>query len=184
MTTPRVLVLLAEGAEEMEATITVDLLRRAGIEVVVAGLDGPGPVVCSRKVKIVPDVALADAKGPFDVVERPGGAEGARRLAASADVGRLLRERERAGETVAAICAAPTAFAAHRVFAGRAMTCYPSVEGAVAGHGRLEAVRVVEDGSLVTSQGPGTSFEFALALIRKLLGEEAAAKVRAPLVMG
>lgn len=183
MSTARVLVVLAEGAEEMEATIVIDLLRRAGIDVIVAGLDGPGPVVCSRKVRIVPDAALADVEGGFDAVFLPGGAEGARRLAASPAIGALLRERERAGQLVAAICAAPLALREHGVFAGRRMTSHPSVREAVAAHGVASDERVVEDGSLLTSQGPGTSFELALALIRRLAGDEQAARVRGPLVL-
>jgi protein DJ-1 len=183
MSTPRVLVILAGGAEEMEVTITVDLLRRAGIEVVLAGLDGPGPVVCSRRLVIVPDAALGDATGPFDAVVLPGGAEGARRLAAAPAVGDLLRERERAGELVAAICAAPIALREHGVFAGRVMTCHPSVREVVDTHASASTDRVVEDGPLITSRGPGTAFEFALALIRRLAGEEEASRVRAPLVL-
>lgn len=180
----RVLVVLATGAEEMEATITIDVLRRAGIEVVVAGLEGDAPVTCSRGVRIVPDVSFAEAKGPFDAVVLPGGAEGARRLAASGEVAALLREHEREGRLVGAICAAPSALARHGVFAGRAMTCHPSVRDVVGAHAKLGESAVVADGSLVTSQGPGTSFAFALALVERLAGPEKAREVRAPMMLG
>ena len=91
---PKALVLLAQGAEEMEAVISIDVLRRGGIDVTVAGLDGTGPVRCSRGVVITPDVALDDVEGEFDVLVLPGGAEGAQRLAQSDQVGELLREQE------------------------------------------------------------------------------------------
>ena len=71
----KALVILAPGAEEMETVISVDVLRRAKIDVTLAGLDGNEPVECSRSVKIVPDVSLDEAvdRGPFDVVLLPGG---------------------------------------------------------------------------------------------------------------
>ena len=181
--TPRVLVIFAEGSEEMEVTITVDVLRRGGLDVVLAGLDGAEPVTCARKIRIVPDVALRDARGPFDAIVLPGGAEGSRRLADSAEVGRLLAERERDGALVGAICAAPIALARHGVFGGRELTSHPSVRDVVGAHGRWSDRRVVEDGILVTSQGPGTAFEFALALVERLAGAERAREVRAPMML-
>lgn len=177
------LVILAQGGEEMEATITIDVLRRGGVDVVVAGLDGDAPVLCSRKVRIVPDVALAAAKGPFDVVILPGGLEGAKRLSESTAVGELLRAQEAAGRAVAAICAAPIALARHDVFAGHRLTGYPSVHDEIAKHGELVSASVVQDRNLVTSQGPGTAFAFALALVERLAGKETADQVRKGLLL-
>lgn len=174
----RALVILATGAEEMEATITVDVLRRGGVDVVLAGLDGEAPVKCSRGVHIVPDAALSATKGPFDVIVLPGGLEGARRLAESPLVGELLRAQEAAGRTTAAICAAPIALAKHAVYAGHRLTSYPSVHDVVSAHGELVLAPVVIDRNLVTSQGPGTAFAFALALVERLTGEETADNVR------
>lgn len=180
--TPRALVVLAEGAEEMEAIITVDVLRRAGVEVVLAGLDGADPVTCSRKVRVVPDTSLAAAGNDFEVLVLPGGAEGARRLAQSSAVGTLLREREQRGALVAAICAAPMALARHGVFAGRRMTSHPSVAETVGAHGKIADDPVVDDGNLVTSRGPGTAFPFALHLVERLCGADKAAEVKKPMV--
>lgn len=174
----RALVILAQGAEEMETTIAVDVLRRGGIEVVLAGLDGADAVKCSRGVHIAPDAALSDVKGPFDVVVLPGGLEGARRLAASEAVGALLRAQEAAGLTTAAICAAPIALAKHEVYGGRKLTCYPSVHDVVGAHGELTTSAVVIDRNLVTSQGPGTAFAFALALVERFAGKETEINVR------
>lgn len=183
MKTPRALVILAEGAEEMETTIIVDVLRRAEVEVVLAGLDGPGPVRCSRGVRLVPDVDLSAVTGDFDVVVLPGGKGGADRLAGAPAVGERLHAQAQAGRLVAAICAAPIALASHGLFQGRRMTCHPSVNDVVSAHGALVARPVVEDGQLVTSQGPGTAMAFALALVARLRGEEIAAKVRAPMML-
>jgi protein DJ-1 len=174
----RALVIIAQGSEEMEATITVDVLRRGGVDVVLAGLDGAGPVTCSRGVRVVPDAALADVTGPFDVVVLPGGNEGARRLAESPAVGDVLRAQEAAGRAAAAICAAPIALVKHGVYGGRKLTGYPTVHDVIRAHGDLVAQPVVEDHNLVTSQGPGTTFAFALSLVERLAGKGTADNVR------
>lgn len=175
--------IVAEGSEEMEVVITVDVLRRGGVLVDVAGLEGPGPVTCSRGVRILPDMALGDATGSYDVVILPGGLGGVQRLAGSDAVGELLRAREKSGERVAAICAAPAALAKHGVFGARTMTSHPAVHDVVAAHGKLVADRVVVDGTLTTSQGPGSAFEFALALVRDLAGPEKAAEITPPMML-
>lgn len=179
----RVLVVLAAGAEEMETVIVVDVLRRAELQVVLAGLDGGEAVTCSRGVKLVPDAPLEQAQGPFDAIVLPGGAEGARRLAASPAVGRLLREQAAAQRLVGAICAAPSALAAHGLGQGREMTSHPSVRDAVARHARYAEREVVEDGPYVTSRGPGTAIEFALALVARLAGPDRARSLRAPMML-
>jgi protein DJ-1 len=135
-------------------------------------------VKCSRGVRVVPDVALSAVHGPWDVVVLPGGMEGARRLSESAAVGDLLRAQEAAGRATAAICAAPVAIAKHGVYTGRKLTSYPGVHDIVSAHGELVAHAVVDDRNLVTSQGPGTSFAFALALVERLAGKETADNVR------
>lgn len=178
----RALVFLAEGAEEMELVIAVDVLRRAGVDVVVAGLSGALAVPCSRGVHIAPDIALSDVEGTFDAIVLPGGKGGANRLAASPAVGEWLRSQASAGRTVAAICAAPIALRAHGVFPGRRMTCHPSVNDIVSAHGILTDGAVVADGVLITSQGPGTSFAFAFALVERLCGRAVAEQVRAPMM--
>jgi protein DJ-1 len=178
-----VLVLLARGAEEMEVTIVVDVLRRAGLSVVLAGVDGDAPVECSRGLRLVPDCGIDAARGPFDLVVLPGGAGGAERLAGSSTVGRLLAEQEAAGRPIAAICAAPIALARHGVGGGRALTSHPSVRAQVEEHGSYREASVVEDDGLITSRGPGTAFEFALALVARLCGSGAAERLRAPMML-
>lgn len=183
--TPKVLVLITDGTEEMEFTIVVDVLRRAGVAVTVAGLDGDAVCTCTRGVRIQPDTGLADAVQQgvaWDAVVLPGGGPGAQAFAGSVAVGELLREQWYAGRVVAAICAAPSALAAHGVAQGRAMTAHTAVRDAVAAHGAWREDPVVEDGALLTSRGPGTAFPFAFALVERLCGVETLAAVREPML--
>ncbi|KAJ9592476.1 hypothetical protein L9F63_015892 [Diploptera punctata] len=169
------LVLLAEGTEEMEFVISADVLRRAGISVTVAGLNGKDPVKCSREVVICPDAGLDEAltKGPYDVVVLPGGLGGAKLLLhTSCAVGKLLQEQEKEGRLIAAICAAPTALQTHGVCFGKSLTSYPSFreEFEKAGNYKYKEETVVVDGNLITSRGPATAFDFALTIADQLLG--------------
>ena len=180
--TPKALVLLAPGAEEMEAVISIDVLRRGGVDVTVAGIHGVEPVRCSRGVLITPDLALDQVEGEFDVLVLPGGAEGARELAESKAVGEQLRDQEASGRWVAAICAAPIALKTHGVFEGRRMTSHPSVRPALESFGMYSEHPVEADGNLITSRGPGTAFPFALRIVGALTNAETMADVRAPMM--
>ena len=179
---PRALVLLAQGSEEMEAVISIDVLRRGGIDVTVAGVDGSGPVRCSRGVVITPDVALDDVSGLFDALVLPGGGEGAQRLAQSQRVGDVLRDHALAGRLVAAICAAPIALQAHEVFRGKKLTSHPSVRSTLEQWGEYTEHPVEADGNLITSRGPGTAFPFALRIVGALTSAQRMVEVRAPMM--
>jgi protein DJ-1 len=179
---PSALVLLAQGSEEMEAVISIDVLRRGGIDVTVAGLEGTAPVRCSRGVVISPDVALDDVEGVFDVLVLPGGTEGAKRLAESKKVGEILKDHELGGRLVAAICAAPIALPAHGVFEGRKLTSHPSVKSLLEGWGEYSERPVEADGNLITSRGPGTAFPFALRIVGALTDAQRMVQVRAPMM--
>ncbi len=171
----RVLVPLAEGFEEIEAVTVIDVLRRAGIEVVAAGL-GEGPVRASRGVVVIPDASLdAALVGRFDAVVIPGGGPGSERLAEDPRIRDLLRRATREGCLVGAICAAPgVVLAPAGLLAGKRATGYPSLREKVPG---WVDEPVVVDGRLVTSQGPATAFAFALELVRALCGDGLAAEV-------
>jgi len=170
----RALVPLADGVEEMEAVIIVDVLRRARWQVTVAGLDA-APVVASRGVKLVPDAAwpAIDIAG-HDVLALPGGSAGAKALMADRRVLDAVRQFTEAGKLVGAICAAPLVLQAAGVLRGRRATCHPAVRDRLTEPTPSDD-RVVVDGRIVTSQGPGTAFEFALTLIR-LAGSPAEAE--------
>jgi protein DJ-1 len=139
-------------------------------------------------VRLVPDAGLAELlptieQTGFDAVVLPGGAGGAEHLGASSMVGRILNDQWRAGRLLGAMCAAPLALAAHGVATGADVTCYPSLKARLDGTHVWHDERVVVSGHLVTSQGPGTTFEFALALISELVGAEVAQRVRGPLLL-
>ncbi|MDH3201037.1 MAG: DJ-1/PfpI family protein [Myxococcales bacterium] len=178
----KALVLLAQGNEEMEAVITIDVMRRAGIDVTVAGIDGPDPIRCSRGVVITPDAALEEVSGEYDIIVLPGGAEGAQRLGDAPAVGELLRNQEKAGRWVGAICAAPAALKQHGVFEGRRMTSHPTVRALLDDWAEYSEHSVVEDGNLITSRGPGTAFAFALRIVGALTDAERMVQVRAPMM--
>lgn len=176
---PRALVILADGFEELEATAPVTVLRRGGIEVVVAGLEEK-PIRGSRGVTIVPDAALHRvADQSFDLVVLPGGMPGTLNLRASPLVIQVLRAAEQRGAIIAAICAAPTVLGAMGLLRGKRATSHASVRGELSAAGAtLVADRpVVTEGNLVTSQGAGTAVQFALELVRLLAGDDKAAEV-------
>jgi 4-methyl-5(b-hydroxyethyl)-thiazole monophosphate biosynthesis len=179
----RALIPLAPGCEELEAVTLIDLLRRAGIEVVTAGL-APGAVTASRGTVLVPDTTLAAvADQTFDLIVLPGGLPGADHLAADPLLGDLLRRQQAREGLTAAICAAPKVLAAAGLLAGRSATCYPgTLDVAAYPDVHLLAEAVVTDGPIVTSRGPGTAMDFALALIERLEGRARRDEVEAKLL--
>jgi len=179
----RVLVPLAPGFEEIEAVTIIDVLRRGGIEVCVAGLER-GPVTGAHGITVATDVGLADVEGDsLAMIVLPGGMPGTTNLRKSARVLELVRELEAAGRTVAAICAAPTVLAAAGVLEGREATAYPSVRGQLGGARVVTQAKVVRSGPVVTSQGVGTALEFALELVAELAGPGKARELRAALLV-
>jgi 4-methyl-5(b-hydroxyethyl)-thiazole monophosphate biosynthesis len=179
----RVLIPMAEGVEEMEIVIMLDVLRRAGIEAVAAATGDSLQVTAARGVKLVADALWEDLHpGEFDMLALPGGIGGTRRLQQDERVLRALREAVQAGKPVAAICAGPLVLQEAGVLTGRRATCHPGVRNSLSA-ARYSAERVVEDGPVITSQGPGTAFEFALILAQRLLGAQAAAAIVRGLVL-
>src|SRR5215813_10686960 len=162
--TGTILVPLAPGFEEIEAVTIIDVLRRAGLEVQVAGLR-PGSVEGSHGIAVSTDCELS-AVDPANLamIVLPGGLPGSTHLMEDERVLRLVRELDGSGRRVAAICAAPTVLARAGVLAGKRVTCYPGFESKLGGAERVDE-RVVRTGKLLTSQGPGTALEFALAIV-------------------
>jgi len=180
-----VLVPLAEGFEELEAVAIIDVLRRAGIVVRVAGLR-PGPVTGSHGITLQTDCGL-DEVDPAELamLVLPGGQPGTDNLVQDARILALVRELEGTGRRVAAICAAPLVLAAAGVLEGRAATAHPSVRNRLAGAKIMEHDRVVSAGKVLTSQGPGTALEFAIEIVADLRGRaEATELARGMLVAG
>lgn len=177
-----VLVPLAQGCEELEAVTIIDLLVRAGVEVVTAGLE-EGPVTASRGVVLLPQMTLEQAlERDYDMVVLPGGMPGATNLENDLRLRELLRTMAANGKFTAAICAAPRALASAGVLSGKRATSYP---------GHLDKMdlpdveyreeAVVQDGKVITSRGPGTAMDFALHLVEQLVGREKRNEVEAGL---
>lgn len=174
----RALIPLADGCEEMEAVIAADVLRRAGWTVVLAGLNGTEPVTASRQVKLLPDVRWETLDLlSFDLLVLPGGAAGARALCVHDGVQETIRIFDIEEKWIAAICAGPLALDKAGILDGRTFTCYPGVEKEMSG-GLHSDESVVVDRNLITSQGPGTAFDFALTLIERIDSPAIAEKVR------
>jgi 4-methyl-5(b-hydroxyethyl)-thiazole monophosphate biosynthesis len=177
----RVLVPLAAGVEELEAVTLIDLLRRAGIEVVAAGLEA-GPVKASRGVRLLPDMTLDEAlTQEFDMVALPGGLPGSDHLAADSRVTGLLRRMNESGRFVGAVCAAPKVLARSGILDGRKATAFPGVLQAE-NHPHITGDPVTRDGTVITSRSAGTSMDFALKIIETLEGIETRKSVEEGLV--
>jgi len=181
----KVIVLLAEGFEEVETVTPIDYLRRFGIEVTVAALGKSLVVKGSHDIQITADALLesllAGGKllpSAWDGVVVPGGLPGADNLAASKETGVFIKEMAAAGRLICAICAAPArVLSPLGLLKGRNFTCFPgeeekAVSPSSASFGaQWKEDRVVVDGSFITSRGAGTAGEFACAIVEKLTGE-------------
>jgi len=160
----------------------IDLLRRAEIEVVTAGL-AAGPVRASRGTVLLPDTTLDEALArDYDMVVLPGGEPGASHLGRDARLRELLQRMAASGKFIAAICAAPKVLASAGLLDGKRATAFPGVlDPASFPAIRLETRAVVRDGQTLTSRGPGTAMDFALALVEALCGAEKRAAVETAL---
>jgi 4-methyl-5(b-hydroxyethyl)-thiazole monophosphate biosynthesis len=172
----RILVPLADGFEELEAVAIVDILRRAQLDVTVGGLSerprGRSEIV------VEPDAPIGELDlDRFTMVVLPGGLGGTEAMMADERLIALVRRLHGEGRVTAAICAAPMVLAKAGVIEGVQVTAHPSVQGSLGGAVVSEAERVVRSGSVVTSQGPGTAVEFALALVEDLCGPETASEL-------
>jgi protein deglycase len=172
----KVVVPIAQGVEEIEAVTVIDILRRAGVEVTVAGVT-PNPITGRSNIRLLADQPIEQVKSAeVDMVILPGGAEGTAHLRQSAAVQRLITETVAKGKPVAAICAAPTVLEGLGLLRGRRITSHPSVHDKLGGVDYTDD-RVVIDGGIITSRGPGTAMEFAMTLVEILAGKEKVAEV-------
>ncbi|HQR50046.1 MAG TPA: DJ-1/PfpI family protein [Methylophilaceae bacterium] len=176
-----VLIPLAQGCEELEAVTVIDILRRAGIEVITAGLL-PGPVVASRGTVLLPDAELGQVlHQAFDMIVLPGGMPGSEHLKNDARVIALMKQLAASGKYVAAICAAPMALHAAGLLQGKNATSFPGVLDQLPGSHHYCSDAVVVDGNIVTSRGPGTAMDFALTLVELLVGKASRERVESGL---
>ncbi|GFO97456.1 DJ-1 family protein [groundwater metagenome] len=176
----KALVLMAEGFEEIELTTIVDILRRGGVTVTIAGLKD-GMITGSRGIKIQPDAPMDSIKELYDIIILPGGSPGYVNLGSDSRVIDLVNRYNAGGKIVAAICAAPSVLAKAGILAGKKATIFRGMENELKNAKYIDKP-VVEDGNIMTSQGPGTAMEFALALLKRLTGEKKAGEVKEKLL--
>jgi protein deglycase len=175
-----VLVLFADGSEELEAISIVNILRRAGVTVTLAGLDA-GALRGSRGVVLMPDSTLDEVlHEDYDMIVLPGGQPGTNHLKADARVSKLAQRMVQQDKYVAAICAAPSVLAAAGLLDSKQATSFP---GALEPFPKVKKqhAAVVEDGKIITSRGPGTAMDFALTLVERLAGHAKRQEVEAGL---
>ena len=173
-----VYILLAPGFEEMEALVPADLLRRAGVEVARGSLDGelvPG----GHNIAVKADCTLSEVKlEGMEAVMLPGGGVGVANLGSDPRVEELVRQAAQRGKVLAAICAAPSLLSRWGLLAGKQAVCYPTWRDKIADACYLPEEKLAVDGSTVTGQAAGASFEFGLKLIEVLRDAETADRVR------
>eukprot|EP01036_Dinobryon_divergens_P029923 gene29923-39094_t len=176
---PKVLVPIANGTEEIEAVTIIDTLVRAGAHVTTATVSNERSllaVTCSRGVKLVGDKHIDDCiDESSELIACPGGMPGATNLRDSDSLRTLLVKQSENNKLIGAICASPAVILAHHGLIGtKSATCYPVAKFTTAIGGSYSNAPVVVDGTLVTSQGPGTSLLFSLKLVEILFGPEKA----------
>jgi len=173
----RAVLFFADGTEEIEALTAADILRRAGAEVVVAGVGGRN-LAGSHGIWITADIAAEEIHpADFDMVILPGGMPGTKNLDASPAVDICLRELSERGCILAAICAAPMILGVRGYLAGKTATCYPGFEEYLRG-ASLSKDKVCCDGNVITAAGAGAAMEFALTLVAVLFGKEKSEAIR------
>jgi len=169
--------------------LAVDVLRRAQIAVTVAGvaLENKTFAVCSRGVKIIPDVILgleeSSSLNDHDAIIVPGGAKGAKTLSEDPGIQNLIRDYHRQGKVVAMICAGSLAAKTSGIAFGERITSHPSVKEELAKDYDYQESRVVVSGNLITSRGPGSTFLFALTIVEKLVGKEVTDTITLPMML-
>ena len=170
----KAVVFFAEGTEECEALLVVDLLRRAKVEVLVASASGSREILSSHKVHITADALAEEVDySDVDLVVLPGGIPGTPNLAANKTVTDTCAAFAKAGKKVAAICAAPSVLAALGLLEGKNATAHAAFQDKLAGAHVLDV-----DGNITTSYGLGGAIPFALELVRQLAGEAEADRIR------
>jgi 4-methyl-5(b-hydroxyethyl)-thiazole monophosphate biosynthesis len=170
-------VILSPGFEEIEAITIIDILRRGGVEVTVAGLEN-GLISGSHNIPVQPDVYYRDiVETEFDMLILPGGQPGTENLKKDTRLLKWVEERSRHKGKIAAICAAPTVLQKAGIAGGLKVTSYPTEKAQFKDSEYLED-DVVKDKNIITSRGVGTAIEFSLALVSELAGAQKAAEVR------
>lgn len=173
-----VYVMLADGFEEIEALAVVDILRRAGIDVLTASITDGYIVTGTHNIKVTADTKITDtALEDAEMVVLPGGMPGTNNLFKSKPLEKALDNRVKKGKWIAAICAAPMILGKRGYLDGREATCYPGFEKDLKG-AVIKDQKVVISGNFITSKGPGAALQFALAIVSILKDQQTALKLQ------
>lgn len=193
----RVLVPIANGSEDIETITIIDVLRRGGVEVVVASIHNELKITAARGTKIEADILLTQLSGfcfmdgaefgfsdefaenvIFDAIALPGGVSGAENLRDCSMLIELIEQHDIHDSVIAAICAAPAlVLGTHGFVVEKEATCYPGFEDGLVGATYIVDQPVVMDGNILTSQGPATAMVFSLSLLANLVGYDQAQEV-------
>lgn len=174
----KIYLFLADGFETVEALAPVDVMRRAGIEVVTVSIMGRKEVVSAQNVTVLADTLFDDISyNDADALVLPGGGVGTDNLSEHMPLRTELAEAYAKGTLIAAICAAPMVFGRMGILEGKKATCYPGCESDLFG-ATYTAAEVEQDGNIITGRGPGVSFDFGFAIVERLCGSEVVATLR------
>jgi 4-methyl-5(b-hydroxyethyl)-thiazole monophosphate biosynthesis len=175
-------IFLADGFEEIEALTVVDLLRRAGIDIVTASIMEKKTVTGSHKIEVTSDCLLEEVDfDSLDMIILPGGMPGTTNLGACAPLTEKIMEFDSKDKMLCAICAAPTVYGKLGILKGKKSCCYPGCEGDLLG-ADVQTTTVTKDGHFITSRGMGTAIDFGLAIIEHFQGAEAASSMASKIV--
>ena len=177
-----VFLFLAEGFEETEAVATIDILKRGGLDVISVSITGRNVVAGAHGIAVVADQLFDEtdfSKG--DMLVLPGGMPGTANLKAHEGLQTLLLRYSSEGKRIAAICAAPSILGELKLLEGKRATVYPGFENSLKGAVILD-VPVIKEGTIITAQSPGAVFNFGLAIVTELMGQEKADEVAAGMI--
>ena len=178
----KVYIFLADGFEDIEGLTVVDLMRRADIDIKTVSIKKSKEITTSHGITMLTDLTFAETDfTDADMLVLPGGMPGTMNLGVDVAVTGALKQMNRDGKIVAAICAAPSVLGKCGILEGKKATCYPGFEDKLIG-AEIVNKAVVTDGNVITSIGLGTSMEFGFELIKKLISEEKAEEVREQIV--
>ena len=174
---------LADGFEEIEALYTLDLLRRANIDVLTVGVTGK-VANGSHKIPVVCDIDCASLpyNSDFDMIVLPGGMPGSTNLDKAECVEKYIKLALDNDKLICAICAAPFILGKRGILKGKNATCFPGFENQLEGATVVDA-GVVRDGNIITGRAMGSAHEFALTVLEALQGKEAADKMRKTIIL-
>ncbi|SFB85611.1 DJ-1 family glyoxalase III [Butyrivibrio sp. YAB3001] len=175
-------IFLADGFEEIEALTVVDLLRRAGIEIITASIMGRKEVTGSHNITVLADALIDDIDfDGTDMLILPGGMPGTTNLGECEPLKEKIKDFDAKEKMLAAICAAPTVYGKMGILSGKKACCYPGCEVDLKG-ADVQTTEVTKDGHFITSRGMGTAIPFGLAIIAHFQGQDVADKMAEKIV--